>query len=189
LDGDAGNARSEQVDAPDAADVLAAASGDVDAFARLVRATQGPVWRYLVHLVGDGARAEDLSQEVYLRAYRKLHTLEDPHRFLAWIMVSARNAAYDDARRRKRRPLELVGDRDVTSSQAGHDPHLTFEVHDALARLDETLRESLVLVGMIGLSYQEAADAIGVPEGTVKSRTFRARKLLTEMLAVGEDDV
>lgn len=176
------------MDAPDAADVLAAASGDVDAFARLVRATQGPVWRYLVHLVGDRTRAEDISQEVFLRAHRKLHTLKDPHRFLPWIMVTARNAAYDDARRRKRRPLELVGDRDLTTPHGGHDPHLAVEVHDALARLDETLRESVVLVGMIGLSYQEAAEAIGVPEGTVKSRTFRARKLLMEMLAAGVND-
>lgn len=176
------------MDAPDAADVLAAASGDVDAFARLVRATQGPVWRYLFHLVGDGARAEDIAQEAYLRAHRKLHTLQDPNRFLPWLMVIARNAAFDDARARKRRPLELVGDRDLTSSQAGHDPHLAFEVHDALARLDETLRESVVLVGMIGLTYQEAAEAIGVPEGTVKSRTFRARKLLMEMLGAEVED-
>lgn len=175
------------MDAPDAADVSAAASGDVDAFARLVRATQGPVLRYLVHLVGDRSRAEDISQEVFLRAHRKLHTLKDPNRFLPWIMVTARNAAYDDARKRKRRPLELVGDRDLTST-ASHDPHLALEVHDALARLDETLRESVVLVGMIGLSYQEAAEAIGVPEGTVKSRTFRARKLLMEMLAAGVND-
>ena len=175
------------MDAPDAADVSAAASGDVDAFARLVRATQGPVWRYLVHLVGDRSRAEDISQEVFLRAHRKLHTLKDPNRFLPWVMVTARNAAYDDARKRKRRPLELVGDRDLTST-ASHDPHLALEVHDALARLDETLRESVVLVGMIGLSYQEAAEAIGVPEGTVKSRAFRARKLLMEMLAAGVND-
>jgi RNA polymerase sigma-70 factor (ECF subfamily) len=80
-----------------------------------------------------------------------------------------------------------VGDRDLFSPHADHDPHLAVEVHDALARLDETLRESVVLVGMIGLTYHEAAEAIGVPEGTVKSRTFRARKLLFEMLGPGVD--
>ena len=172
------------MDAPDVADVAAAASGDVDAFERLVRATQGPLWRYLVHLVGNPSRAEDIAQEVFIKAFRRMHTLEDPERFVPWLMATARNAAYDDARSRKRRPLELVGDRDLTLSGGSHDPHLTIDVHDALSRLDQTLREAVVLVGMIGLSYLEAAEAIGVPEGTVKSRTFRARKQLMEMLGV-----
>ncbi|MGH3650537.1 MAG: RNA polymerase sigma factor [Acidimicrobiia bacterium] len=173
------------MDGPDAADVVAAASGDVVAFERLVRAMQGPVWRYVVHLVGDRSLAEDVSQEVFLRAHRKLHTLNDPERFVPWLLATARNAAYDAARSRKRRPLELVGNRDLPSSGHSPDPHLTVEVHDALDRLDDALRESVVLVGMIGLTYQEAAEAIGVPEGTVKSRTFRARKLLMEMLRPG----
>jgi RNA polymerase sigma-70 factor, ECF subfamily len=176
------------VDGPDAADVVAAASGDSAAFERIVRQMQGPVWRYVVHLVGDHALAEDISQEVFLRVHRKLHTLKDPERFVAWLLATARNAAFDAGRYRKRRPLELVGDRDVWSPQYTHDPHLSLEVWDALGRLDDQLRESVVLVGMIGLTYEEAAEAIGVPEGTVKSRTFRARKLLMEMLGPGDDD-
>lgn len=177
------------MDGPDAADVVAAASGDVAAFERLVRAMQGPVWRYVVHLVGDHSLAEDVSQEVFLRVHRKLHTLRDPERFVPWLLATARNAAFDASRYRKRRPVELVGDRDVWSSRDAQDPHISLEVWDALARLDDQLRESVVLVGMIGLTYHEAADAIGVPEGTVKSRTFRARKLLVEMLGPGDDDV
>ncbi|HEX6301782.1 MAG TPA: sigma-70 family RNA polymerase sigma factor [Acidimicrobiia bacterium] len=177
------------MDGPDAADVLAAASGDIAAFERLVREMQGPVWRYVVHLVGDHSLAEDVSQEVFLRAYRKLHTLRDPERFVPWLLATARNAAFDAGRHRKRRPVELVGGREVWSFQDSQDPHISLEVWDALARLDHQLRESVVLVGMIGLTYHEAADAIGVPEGTVKSRTFRARKLLVEMLGPGDDDV
>lgn len=176
------------MDGPDAADVVAAASGDIAAFERLVRQMQGPVWRYVVHLVGDHSLAEDVSQEVFLRVHRKLHTLRDPERFVPWLLATARNAAFDAGRYRKRRPVELVGDRDVWSSDSAQDPHISLEVWDALARLDDQLRESVVLVGMIGLTYQEAADAIGVPEGTVKSRTFRARKLLVEMLGPGGDD-
>jgi RNA polymerase sigma-70 factor, ECF subfamily len=169
------------MDAPDVADVVAAASGDVASFERLVRQMQGPVWRYVVHLVGDRALAEDISQEVFLRAHRKLHTLENPDRFVPWLMATARNAAYDAGRYKKRRPVELLGDRQPDASDS-RDPHIAIEVRDALERIDETLRESLVLVAMIGLTYQEAAEAIGVPEGTVKSRTFRARRLLIEML-------
>ena len=176
------------MDAPDAADVAAAASGDIVAFERIVRTMQGPIWRYIVHLVGDRALAEDVSQEVFLRAHRKLHTLNDPERFVPWLMAIARNATFDAGRHRKRRPVLLVGDRELQSSQDSRDHHLGLEVRDALDRLDDALRESVVLVGMIGLTYEEAAEAIGVPEGTVKSRAFRARKLLMEMLGPGADD-
>jgi RNA polymerase sigma-70 factor (ECF subfamily) len=181
-------ARSSYVDGPDAAIVMAAASGDRTAFESLVREMQGPVWRYVVHLVGDHTLAEDICQEVFLRVHRRLHTLRDPTRFVPWLLTTARNAAFDAGRYRKRRPLELVDDQDLWSSQDTHDPHLSLEVWDALARLDDPLREAVVLVGMIGLTYQEAAEAIGVPEGTVKSRTFRARKLLMEILEAGDDD-
>lgn len=176
------------MDGPDAADVVAAASGDVAAFERLVRHMQGPVWRYVVHLVGDQALAEDISQEVFLRCHRKLDTLKDPERFVPWLLATARNATYDAGRYKKRRPVELVGDRELGSSEDARDPHLSIEIRDALDRIDATLREALVLVGMIGLTYREAADTIGVPEGTVKSRVFRARRLLMEMLEPGADD-
>jgi RNA polymerase sigma-70 factor (ECF subfamily) len=177
------------MDGPDAADVVAAGSGDIPAFERLVRKTQGPVWRYVVHLVGDPGLAEDISQEVFVRIHRKLHTLHDPERFIPWLLATARNAAYDAGRYKKRRPVELVGDRDLGSSEAGGDPHLGVEVRDALDRIDTTLREALVLVAMIGLTYQEAAEITGVPEGTVKSRVFRARKALVEILQPGVGDV
>lgn len=176
------------MDGPDAADVVAAASGDMAAFERLVRQTQGSVWRYVVHLVGDAALAEDISQEVFLRTHRKLHTLQNPERFMPWLMATARNAAYDAGRYRKRRPLELMGDRELGSTEPG-DPHMGIEVRDALERIDETLRESLVLVAVIGLTYLEASEIVGVPEGTVKSRVFRARKLLVGMLQPGVEDV
>lgn len=176
------------MDRPDAEDVASAAAGDVVAFERLVRAMQGRVWRYLVHLVGDAALAEDLAQEVFLRVYRKLHTLRDPNRFVSWVLVTARNAAYDEGRSKQRRPLDLVGHRDETLQRQSQDPHISLEVHDALDRLDHDLREAILLVGMIGLTYGEAAEAIGVPEGTVKSRVFRARRLLETILDLEADD-
>lgn len=171
------------------ADVEAAADGDVAAFERLVAAVQGRVWRYLIHLVGDSALAEDLAQEVLFRAYRKLHTLRDPAKFVAWVLTAARNAAYDEGRSKKRRPLELVGDRPLPEPGRAQDPHLSLEIRDALAGLEQDMREAIVLVGMIGLTYKEAAETIGVPEGTVKSRVFRARQSLLEALRPeGADD-
>lgn len=176
------------MDGPDAADVVAAAAGNTLAFERVVRAMQGPVWRYIVHLVSDRALAEDISQEVFLRVHRKLHTLNDPERFVPWLLATARNAAYDAGRARQRRPVELVGDRELPTPDRARDPHLTLEVEDALAHLDDPLRESVILVGVIGLTYREAAEILGLPEGTVKSRTFRARKLLLEILRPGAHD-
>lgn len=169
------------MDRPDAADVVAAAAGDIAAFERLVVSTQGRVWRYLVHLVGDRGLAEDLAQEVFIRVYRKLDTLRNPDGFISWLFVVARNAAYDAGRAKARRPLELLPDPDQGISRSG-DPHVAFEVRDALDRLEHDLREALVLVAMIGLSYGEAGETLGVPEGTVKSRVFRARQSLIEML-------
>lgn len=176
------------MDGPDPAVVAAAAAGDPAAFETLVREMQGPVWRYILHLCGDAALAEDIAQEVFIRVHRRLHTLQSPTKFVSWVLTISRNATYDAGRRQMRRPLSLVGDDAVWPDEAPHDPHLSLEVHDALARLDEPLREAVVLIGMIGLSYEEAAAAIGVPEGTVKSRTFRARRQLMEMLSPGDDD-
>lgn len=172
------------MDHPDVADVLAAAAGDVAAFERIVRVMQGPVWRYITHLLGDRALAEDVSQEVFTRTYRKLHTLRDPERFVPWLFTAARNGAYDASRSRRRRPLELIGDRELPILDVG-DPHLGMEVREALEELDSELREVVVLIGMLGLSYGEAAVTIGVPEGTVKSRMFRARRVLMDVLGRG----
>lgn len=176
------------MDGPDAGDVALAAGGDIAAFERLVRAMQGRVWRYLVHLVGDPSLAEDLTQEVFVRAHRKLDSLREPRSFVSWVMVMARNAAYDAGRSKMRRPLHLVGDDTDALGQVSPDPHIGMEVYDALERLDPDLREAIVLVGVIGLTYSEAAEAIGVPEGTAKSRVFRARKALMKSLSPEVDN-
>jgi RNA polymerase sigma-70 factor (ECF subfamily) len=182
-------ARSNEVDQPDVADVVAAASGDPAAFDRLVRTMQGRVWRYIVHIVGDHSLAEDLAQEVFLRMHRKLHTLRDPNRFVSWLLSMARNAAYDAGRSRRRRPLHLLGDDVLPETAPSSDPHMRFEVFEAIQSLDDELREAVVLVAVTGFSYQEAAGAIGIPEGTVKSRVFRGRKQLIILLGLDVADV
>lgn len=175
------------MDQPDPADVAAARDGDEAAFERIVRLMHGRVWRYLIHLVHDPHLAQDVAQEVFVRVYRNLDSLRDPERFAGWVFSIARNAAYDHGRARKRRPLELLGDRDVTTAGPSHDPHVSIETADALARLDPDLRQAVLLVGMIGLTYDEAADSLGIPTGTVKSRVFRARRQLLELLELDDD--
>jgi len=175
------------VDPIDPADVAAAAAGDEVAFERLVRALQGRIWRYLVQMIGDRALAEDLAQEVFIRMHRKLHTVHDPERLLPWVFTVARNKAYDEGRSRQRRPLELLGERELAGESV--DPHVEVEVSDALDRLERDLCEAVTLVGVTGLTYAEAATVLGVPVGTVKSRVFRARAELMKTLNRGRHDV
>lgn len=170
------------MDEPTVADIADAAAGEVDAFARIVRQMQGRVWRYIVLIVRDPGLAEDLTQEVFVRVHRRLDTLRSHERFVPWVFSIARNAAYDAGRSRSRRPLTLVGDRELPETGGAHDPHITAEVHDALDRLEADLRDALVLVAVIGFSYEEAAGLLDVPEGTVKSRVFRARRQMIELL-------
>jgi RNA polymerase sigma-70 factor, ECF subfamily len=91
---------------PDAGVVRAAAAGDARAFERLVRECQVPIRRYLRHLVGDAALADDLTQDVLVKVHAQLHTYRFESRFMTWMFRVARNTALDhrraDMRRRKR---------------------------------------------------------------------------------------
>ncbi|MGH8959015.1 MAG: RNA polymerase sigma factor [Acidimicrobiia bacterium] len=176
------------MESPDVADVVAAAAGDIPAFERLVHATEGHLWRYLVHLLDDGALADDVRQEVFIRVHQKLPSLRDPSRFVPWVVAMARNAAYDASRSRRRRNARLQLVIEETRQVASPDPHLEFEVADALARLNPELREALVLVGVVGMSYTEVAETLGIAEGTVKSRVFRARRQLVSSLEMEAPD-
>lgn len=173
---------------PDDADVVAAGTGDIGAFERLVTATQGQLWRYLVHLLGDAALAEDVRQEVYIRVYSKVSSLRDPERFLPWLMAMAQNAAYDAIRARRRRQMKWLQVADTIPMTTSPDPHIEFEVADALSHLEPELREALVMVTIVGMSYAEVAVAVGVPEGTVKSRVFRARQQMVLLLKGSDSD-
>jgi RNA polymerase sigma-70 factor (ECF subfamily) len=163
------------VEEPDPVLVRAAASGDLAAFDALVRLYQQPVWRFLCHLVRDPALAEDLAQETFLRAYRKLDGFAHQSRFSTWLFQIARNAGIDALRRRERdaRLLTVVpvpGDRPSPEGGA--------ELDAGLAALSPKLREAVLVVEVLGYRYREAAVILGVPEGTVKSRVHAAREQL-----------
>jgi RNA polymerase sigma-70 factor, ECF subfamily len=162
-----------RVQEPDATVVRAAADGDPRAFERLVRECQGPLRRYLRHLVGDESLADDLAQDVFVKVHAGLHAFRAESRFTTWVFRIARNAALDDrradARRRKREQRALV-------EPVLADPSAASEVAQAIASLTVDLREALLLVEVCGFSYAEVAALLGVPEGTAKSRVHRARE-------------
>ncbi len=167
--------------------VRAAASGDQAAFAELMRGLQAPVWRFLRHLVGDAALAEDLTQETFVRVYRKLGSFRYRAKFSTWVFQIARNAGIDAIRSRQRR-LRLVDQLKPDRPIVRPGPETKAEVDAALASLSPKLREAFLAVEVLGLGYREAGQALGVPEGTVKSRVHHARNGLVAWLEQAEGD-
>jgi RNA polymerase sigma-70 factor, ECF subfamily len=157
----------------------AAAHGDDVALADLVRRTQPLVWR-VCSALGSPGLEEDLVQETYLRAVRALPSYRGDAPVRAWLLAIARNVCADHVRQRDRqnrllRRLQL----DTTVEQAELGPHAV--VDDLVRRLDPDRRDAFVLTQLSGLSYAEAAEALGCPIGTIRSRVARAR---TDLLAM-----
>nr|WP_313900034.1 sigma-70 family RNA polymerase sigma factor [Dactylosporangium roseum] len=140
---------------------------------------------------GDRQRAEDLVQETLLRAWQHPGAL-DPARgsIRAWLFTTARNLAIDAWRRRSVRVGEVLTDHLPETPAADDETERAVEswvVSEALARLSQSHREVLVECFYRGRSVAEAAERLGVPPGTVKSRTFyalRSLKLVLEELGV-----
>ncbi len=151
--------------------VEAALEGDDVAFAALVRATQPAVWRLCTSLGSPGVE-EDLVQETYLRAIRSLPGFRFEVPFQGWLLSIARRVCADDVRRRTRqRRLADRLDRLVDDAVAvNHE-----SADDLLDGLEPHRRDAFVLTQVLGLSYEEAAQVMGCPIGTVRSRVARAR--------------
>jgi RNA polymerase sigma-70 factor (ECF subfamily) len=158
-----------------------AQQGDDEALVGFISATQADVWRCCAHLAGTDA-ADDLTQEVYLRAWRAMRSFRGESSAKTWILTIARRTASEEQRRRARRwPL---GGGQIESSQ---DPAGGVELAQLLGGLDPDRRIALVLTQLIGLSYEEAAQVCGCAVGTVRSRVARARRdLLAELNVDGQ---
>jgi len=152
-----------------------------EAFVRALYAEHGSaLFRYAYHLMsGDRQRAEDLVQETIVRAWRHPEALADkPAR--PWLFAVARNLAVDSYRARQARPTE-IGEAALTLLPSDDDADRTLEswaVADALAALRPDHRRVLIETYYRGCSVTEAAATLGIPPGTVKSRTFYALKAL-----------
>ncbi len=147
-------------------------------WARHARAVDG----FLRHLVDDPARAQELSQEVFLRAWRHQEDLDDDEdRVRSYLFTIARNLVTDDHRAAARRP-RLVHDEASLAIAAAPDEHERalqgWLVDDAIATLSPAHREVVDLMFFQGLSVAATADRLGVPAGTVKSRSYYAVRAL-----------
>lgn len=152
-------------------------SDDVLAHVRALKA-------YGRSLCGNAADAEDLVQETLLRAIENAHSYRPGTHMRAWLFTIMRNRFYTDCRKRAR---ERTGAEDCVSGgpvvAATQDWHMASqEMQQALREMPVHYREALVLVAVIGESYQHASEVLGCDIGTIKSRVNRARAILRRRL-------
>ena len=154
--------------------------GEADAFDDLVARWHPSIWRYVRHIAGADDVADDLAQDVWLRVLRGLPRLKEPARIRAWIFGIARRVLMDRLRAKYVAPAEADVNLD-TLQHGGDDDELRQRIDDvevALASLPTLEREVLTLFYLDDLSLVDIASIADVPVGTVKSRLFRARRLL-----------
>lgn len=159
---------------------LAAAGGDREALAELIRVTQADVWRFVAYLGGRDI-ADDLTQETFLRMLTALPRFGGRSSARSWLLSIAHHVVVDRVRsdRARPRPAALVeacvpGVGDASGEVA---------VQCLLERLDDARREAFVLTQLLGFSYAETARIVGAPVGTIRSRVARARAdLVAELL-------
>jgi RNA polymerase sigma-70 factor (ECF subfamily) len=166
-----------------------AAAGDRAAEEAFVARTVDDVWRYCSHLMGS-AHADDATQATYLRALRSLGNFRGESSAKTWLLGVARNTCLDLRRTLARRsrldqhvqaqPHETTGDL--------HAEHLPAELDELLGALTPERREAFVLTQVLGFPYDAAAEIIGVPIGTIRSRVARGRADLLALVATADDD-
>lgn len=161
--------------------LLAARDGDRVALAAVIRRTQVDVWRLCRHLA-DPEDAEDLVQEVFLRAWRSLPGYRGDASARTWLLAITRNVCAEAVRRRRRRRLLNLRATLSTGDVTVPDPAGAVAVERLLEVLDDEQRTAFVLTQLLGLSYAETAEVCGCPVGTVRSRVARARGRLVEAI-------
>ena len=166
---------------------IEAGAGDRVAMPAFVRRTQPEVWRLCARL-GDREVADDLTQEVYLRALPALVRFRADASARTWLLQIARHVCADHVRRSTRRRAlhERLARRADPADATVDDATGEVALDDAVAALDEDRRAAFVLTQVVGLSYAEAAEVCEVPIGTIRSRVARARADLLESLTEAE---
>jgi len=168
--------------------------GDDLAWEQLVRSCQGRVYALAYHYLGGVEPARDLTQEVFVRIYQQLGTYEGKG-FMAWLLRITRNLCIDQIRRRNARPPAedlLAEDNEWAMPDAAPDPEQSWLrdgrkrlVYEALRHLNGPNREMILLKDIQGLQLKEIAEMLGLPIGTVKSRSNRARvELARQVIAI-----
>jgi RNA polymerase sigma-70 factor (ECF subfamily) len=163
-----------------------ACDGDLDSFEVLVRRHTPVVYAHALRFFGDASAAEDIVQEVFIKVYRSLDTFDQRARFSTWLYRVTRNACLDSVRAGRRRPVP-VDPFEISAVQPGDlsdSVALSASLEQAIRALAPEDRDAFSAIALFELSYPEAAEALAIPVGTVKSRVFRARRSLAATLGL-----
>ena len=172
-------------------------NGDKRAFDLLVLKYQHKIVRLVGRYIRDSAAVQDVTQEAFIKAYRALPGFRGDSAFYTWLYRIAINTAKNHLVSRSRRPPDtdidasdgeftaesgVLEDNDTPESILGAD-QLEQEIHAAIEELPEDLKVALILREFEGLSYEEIAEVMACPVGTVRSRIFRAREMIARRIA------
>lgn len=193
--------RAPQAGGDELALVRLCQAGQTEAFAKLVRNYQDRIYNLLYRMCGRHEDAEDLAQEVFVKAFRNIGRFRGQSRLYTWLFRIAKNTAISHIRRRRRvKFVPLTGDDDETqaadartagvSARRNPPPEaraIAGETAERIARALDTLEEDFRIVVLLrdieDMNYDEIADVLEIPAGTVKSRLHRARCRLRDQLA------
>lgn len=163
--------------------VASAREGDPGAFDRLYREHVGRVYAICLRITADRRRAEELTQDVFVRCWKRLPSFRGESRFTTWLHRVAVNVALDDRRRARRERLRRA-DVDPDNHRSRRDrADERMDLERAVAGLPRGARVAVVLHDIEGYRYEEVAEMMGVALGTVKSQIHRGRRLLRERLS------
>jgi RNA polymerase sigma-70 factor (ECF subfamily) len=174
--------------------------GDIAGFEKLVTRYQNKILGYVARMTnGDREEAEDITQEAFIKAYRNLGSFRGQASFSTWLYKIATNLCIDRARTRKRRPQQAYsldepfdndeggGGREIADSR--FEPSKGVErdelrtlVRQTVGEMPEKQRQVLIMCDLQGMAYENIAEVLSIPLGTVKSRIFHARADLARRL-------
>ncbi len=180
----------------DAVFVKRAISGDESAYRALIRRYKNPVTQIVYKLIRDRSQVEDLTQEIFIKAFQHLDNFDFEHQFVSWLFKIANNHCIDFIRRKRLKAFSIDEQIRSEDGEFGYEiPDSTYEpdlgmlreqktrlIHDAIASLPDKYRRVIVLRHQEELSYEEIAHETGLPVNTIKVQLFRAREMMYKFL-------
>lgn len=156
-----------------------AKQGNVEAFARLMSRYKGTVYRQAYGMLNDPTEAQDITQEAFVKAYYSLKKLDSEYAFVSWMTRIVFHLCHDRIQERKKEKQlrEAIREERIPTGST-EVSELRVNIEEAMRKLSPELREVIVLRDIQGFSYNEIAEILQIPVGTVKSRIHAARLIL-----------
>jgi RNA polymerase sigma-70 factor (ECF subfamily) len=171
-------------DSNETAIVKEAQSGSHSAFEQLYKKNVSKIYAVCLRIIADRSRAEELTQDVFVRAWENIGSFRGESLFSTWLYRLAVNVVLVEMRSAKRRSLRFfrIGDVLKFIKRDDHNPHSSMDLETAMASLPKKARMVFVLHDVEGYKHEEISEMLGIASGTTKAQLHRARKLLREVL-------